>query len=68
MRLDFWVNKMLQLCFILRLHVLIMSLSYWKVVVVNSRRTFHDTMSYIRKITKRNKNGEIKVYYADSTF
>ena len=27
--------------------------------------TLHYGMSYIRKITKRNKNGEIKVYYAE---
>jgi hypothetical protein len=33
--------------------------------VIYSSGTLHYYMSYIRKITRRNKNGEIKVYYAE---
>jgi len=33
--------------------------------VIYCSETLHYNMSYIRKITRRNKNGDIKVYYAE---
>jgi len=33
--------------------------------VIYCSGTLHYNVSYIRKITRRNKNGDIKVYYAE---